>query len=122
MRFMNTFHENLKEAMTIKQISTKELADKTGIKEGTISSYLKTKGAIPSIITGWKLAEALGVSVQFLVTGFENNSEEKQDLYKSAAKHAKILSSLDAIPEEVRSPIEYMINDMGSKYSAQKKD
>ena len=39
-----SFEENLREAIKIMGITTKELSAKTGIKEDTISSYLKTAG------------------------------------------------------------------------------
>ena len=76
---MTNFHDNLKEAMSIKGMSTKAVADKTGIKETTISNYLKTKGSLPNIENGLKIAEALGVSVKLLVTGFEDSDSEVLD-------------------------------------------
>ena len=64
----------------------------TGINSGTISSYLKTKGSMPPADKALKLAQALDVSVDFLVNGFESRSESsiKQkspfpiDVYKIA--------------------------------------
>lgn len=114
---VTSFHENLKEAMNIKQITTKELAVKTGIKEGTISSYLKTNGAIPNIINGWKLANALGISVKFLVTGFEENCDDKSiNSLSIYSKYSKTIHDLDSIPEEARKPIESMISEMKTSY------
>lgn len=58
-----TFAENLREAIKITEMTTKELADKTGINENTISSYLKTNGSIPTADKAVKIAEALNTTV-----------------------------------------------------------
>ena len=71
-----SFKENLKEAMFCKKLQTSDLALMTGINAGTISSYLKTKGSMPPADAdkALKLAQALGVSVDFLVNGFETKT------------------------------------------------
>lgn len=69
-----SFKENLKEAMFCKKLQTSDLALMTGINAGTISSYLKTKGSMPPADKALKLAQALGVSVDFLVNGFETKT------------------------------------------------
>lgn len=48
---------------------SKELAGKTGLRYDTVSSYLKTDGPEPSASKAVLLANALDVSVEFLVTG-----------------------------------------------------
>ena len=68
-----SFNENLKEAMFCKNLTTMELATLAGINSGTISNYLKTKGSMPPADKALKLAQALDVSVDFLVNGFESN-------------------------------------------------
>lgn len=69
-----SFKENLKEAMFCKKLQTSDLALMTGINAGTISSYLKTKGSMPPADKALKLAQALCVSVDFLVNGFETKT------------------------------------------------
>ncbi len=115
---MTNFHDNLKEAMSIKGMSTKAVADKTGIKETTISNYLKTKGSLPNIENGLKIAEALGVSVKFLVTGFEDSDSEVLDKSNRSdyQRNLKTMSKLLKLPEEQRSAIELIISDFSLKY------
>lgn len=67
------FQENLKEAMYIQGCTTKELSQKTGINAGTISSYLKTNAAVPPVDKAVRMAEALQVTVEFLVNGFNGS-------------------------------------------------
>ena len=69
-----SFNENLKEAMYCKNLTTMQLATMAGINAGTISSYLKTKGAMPPADKALKLAQALDVSVDFLVNGFDSKT------------------------------------------------
>jgi transcriptional regulator with XRE-family HTH domain len=47
----------------------KELAAKSGVKKHSIDKYLSARGQTPSVEIGVKLAKALGVSVEYLVTG-----------------------------------------------------
>ena len=69
-----SFNENLKEAMYCKNLTTVQLAALSGINSGVISSYLKTKGAMPPADKALKLAQALDVSVEFLVNGFDSKA------------------------------------------------
>ena len=66
------FQENLKEAMYIQDCTTKELSVRTGISVDTISSYLKKNGSIPTADKAVRIAEALQVTVEFLVNGFNS--------------------------------------------------
>jgi transcriptional regulator with XRE-family HTH domain len=47
----------------------KELAARSGVKKKTIDSYLGTNSSTPSVENAVSIAKALGVSVEFLVTG-----------------------------------------------------
>jgi transcriptional regulator with XRE-family HTH domain len=49
----------------------KELAALSGVKKKTIDSYLGINGYTPSVYTAINIAKALGVSVEYLVTGKE---------------------------------------------------
>ena len=53
----------------------KELAARSGVKKKTIDSYLGTKGYTPSVDAAVKIASALGVSVEYLVTGKEGKKD-----------------------------------------------
>jgi transcriptional regulator with XRE-family HTH domain len=65
------FRENLKEELTYTGMLVKELAAKAGVNKRSVDSYLTENGSIPSADIAVKLAEALGVSVEYLVTGQE---------------------------------------------------
>jgi transcriptional regulator with XRE-family HTH domain len=63
------FKENLKYQLQYSDMPVKELAASSGVKKKTIDSYLGTRGYIPSAETAVSIAQALGVSVEYLVTG-----------------------------------------------------
>jgi len=70
------FRENLKAELNYKGILVKELAASSGIKFATLSSYLKENGYAPSAENAVLIARALGVSVEYLVTGIEPSQEK----------------------------------------------
>jgi len=59
----------------------KELAAVTVIKRHTIDNYLNTHNSIPNAEVAGKIAQALGVSVEYLITGQERFSEKNQESF-----------------------------------------
>jgi len=82
------FRENLKSQLEYSGMLVKELAACTGIKKKTLDSYLGKRGYTPSVDAAVKIARALGVSVEHLVTG----PVEKND---------RLLSSLPVDSQEI---------------------
>ncbi|MCR4954668.1 MAG: helix-turn-helix domain-containing protein [Treponema sp.] len=68
------FRENLKEEMEYQGITTKELAEKSGVGKRTIDHYLMNDPQEPGVYNAQKIAKALKVSVEYLVTGKEYKS------------------------------------------------
>jgi len=70
-----SFRENLKAQLQYSNMLVKELASLSGVKKKTIDSYLGNRGYRPSIDTAVSIAKALGVSVDYLITGREGMNE-----------------------------------------------
>jgi len=83
------FKENLKSELLYKAMMVKELASITGIKRHTLDNYLNTHNAIPNAEAAVKIAKALGVTVEYLVTGSESYNE----------------TALTSYPEDVQSMV-----------------
>lgn len=66
------FRENLKQELEYQDLKVKELAEKTGISKRTLDQYLMKNPNEPLVSNGVKIANALGVSVEYLVTGEKN--------------------------------------------------
>ena len=63
------FGERLKGELEYRGMLVKELAHATGIPKQTIDKYLLTNGTMPSADNAVAIAQTLGVSVEYLVTG-----------------------------------------------------
>ena len=85
------FRERLRDEMDYQGISANALAEITGISKRTIDNYLKTNPQEPGVYNAQKIAKALKVSVEYLVTGKEYKSAvavtgEKLDFLNSFEK------------------------------------
>ena len=73
------FKENLKNELVYKGLMVKELAVKTKINKSTLDNYLRDKNSSPTAENAVKIAQALDVSVEYLVTGNDGNSASKEN-------------------------------------------
>lgn len=98
--------------MKEKQLTQNGLGEKTGIRQATISDYLKGK-SIPSAERFFLIARALGVSMDFLWTGKNENiisscgNEELQARVMAAEEENKILRErITTLGTAIRSVLE----------------
>jgi len=70
------FRENLKAELSYSGMLVKELAARAGLKKHTIDNYLSVRGRMPAADVAVRIARALGVSVEYLITG-QDSSETK---------------------------------------------
>ena len=68
------FRENLKQELNFNGMLVKELAAASGVRKRALDTYLLSENAsMPPADTAVNIAKALGVSVEYLVTGNERN-------------------------------------------------
>jgi len=90
------FKENLKSELAYSGMLVKELAAKSGVNKYSINNYLNARGQIPSIEAGVKIAQALGVSAEYLVTGNEKKqSKELKEINNDLQVIARLAEQLD---------------------------
>ncbi|MDR2731190.1 MAG: helix-turn-helix domain-containing protein [Treponema sp.] len=90
------FRENLKAELADSDMLVKELAKLSGVKKQTIDSYLREKNNVPSVEAGLKIAQALGVSVEYLVTGKESKkTKEAHEMKNDVQIIARLAEKLD---------------------------
>jgi len=65
------FKTNLRTELDYLDTTVKELSAKTGIAKGTLDCYLGVRASMPPADIAVKIASALGVTVEYLVTGQE---------------------------------------------------
>jgi len=94
------FRENLKEELSVAGLQVKELAEKSGVSKRTIEKYLLTNASIPSAENAVKLADVLGVTVEYLVSGRKLRPEIK--LGELNPELRRLFRALDALSETDR--------------------
>ncbi len=63
------FRDRLKDLISYHGFLLKEVADKAGIDKRRLDSYVDSRGIMPPADIAYHLAKALGVTVEYLVTG-----------------------------------------------------
>jgi len=71
------FKTNLRAELDYLGLTVKELSEKTGIAKGTLDCYLGARASMPPADIATKIANALGVTVEYLVTGQEIVKQDK---------------------------------------------
>jgi transcriptional regulator with XRE-family HTH domain len=71
------FKSNLRAELDYLGLTVKELSVKTGIAKGTLDCYLGVRASMPPADIATKIASALDVTVEYLVTGQEVKKQEK---------------------------------------------
>jgi len=66
---MGNFRENLRSELNFQGVTIKELSARTGIPIPTLDCYLGTRATVPSVDAGFKIAQALRVSMESLLVG-----------------------------------------------------
>ena len=76
MKMNAKFKTNLRAELDYLDITVKELSAKTGIAKGTLDCYLGARASMPPADIALKIANALDVTVDYLVTGQENTKQD----------------------------------------------
>jgi transcriptional regulator with XRE-family HTH domain len=118
---MSSFAERLRSEIDYAGLSQKELAAKAGIKKRALDMYLGAQKSIPRADIAVKIASALGVSVEYLITGKEvlRSKETGKEAPRSGevpsseiSRYFKIRDIFDdllLLPDETLLPIKSMI-------------
>lgn len=101
------FRDSLREEIQYQGITLKELAEKSNISKRTIESYVDSRGRMPTAENAVKIAKALNVTVEYLVTGNDLNTKKEID-HSSLQKTIKEMLS---IPDEHLKPIKEIIHN-----------
>ena len=104
--YMADFACRLRSEIDYIGLSQKEFAAKAGIKKRALDAYLGTQQSMPPADIAVKIASALGLSVEYLVTGKE--LRKSRDISKYI-QFKDILDDLAILPDEILNPIKAMI-------------
>jgi transcriptional regulator with XRE-family HTH domain len=110
------FAENLRSELDYQGLIVKQLSAKTGVNLHTLNHYLAGKKSMPPADVAVKIAAALGVTVEYLVTGSEQRNKAAAKTRDSAylkeefSQFKEVLDNLLLLPMEMREPIVAMID------------
>lgn len=105
------FKENLKSELSYKNVLVKELAALTGISKNTLDNYLNVREYMPPADVAVKIAHALEVTVEYLVTG-----EEKSPGRSSHGSEInELIQDFKQLNEDNRETIKDIINLLKAK-------
>ena len=99
-------------------LTRKELAEKAGIKKRALDAYLEAQQSIPPADKAAQMAAALGVSVEYLVTG--NEYKKGMDISRYV-QFKDILDDLAILPAGILGPIKAVIKAFAESERKKKK-
>jgi transcriptional regulator with XRE-family HTH domain len=112
------FRENLRSELDYTGMIVKELAMVSGVNKHTIENYLNTHNCIPSADVAVRIAGALGVTVEYLVTGHERQETNNPSI---VVKPQAILKSLESLTKRDRKIVLSLIRNLKEMEDFEKK-
>ncbi|MCL2880079.1 MAG: helix-turn-helix domain-containing protein [Treponema sp.] len=109
---MTKFAERLRSEIEYIGLNQNEFAAKTGIKKRALDTYLGPQQSMPPADTAVKIAAALGVSVEYLVTGREYRRTVDISNY---LRFRDLLDDLAILPDETLEPIKAVIKTFADR-------
>ena len=112
-----SFRENLKSELEFQDIKVKELASKSGISRRTIDQYLSSAAKMPSAENAVKIAQVLGVTVEYLVTGLPVKSSDgfidrEIQLFQ---KYRPFIKKMENLPLPARECMDFFVNRLATE-------
>jgi transcriptional regulator with XRE-family HTH domain len=99
----NSFRENLREELDYQDITVKELAAKANVAKGALDGYLGKQASMPPADVALRIANALDVSVEYLVTGQE--ARRGSTLVSLGRDIRALIQTVEKLPSADRSVV-----------------
>jgi transcriptional regulator with XRE-family HTH domain len=96
-----SFRENLRVELDYLNLTVKELSAKTGIAKKTLDCYLAAKATMPPADTAVRIANALSVSVEYLVTGKKDEKRTPPPANHTIRSIIQVILTLNAKDNEI---------------------
>jgi transcriptional regulator with XRE-family HTH domain len=117
--FFMSFRERLKEEIAYQGLQLKEVAARANISKRTLDTYVDKRERMPAADVAVKLAKALHVTTEYLVTGDDgkNATGRAVSLYY---KYEKLITLLEKLTGKDIAYVEAMIEGIVEKYQDNK--
>lgn len=111
------FRTNLRNELDYQGLTVKELSAKTGIPKPTLSCYLSSRKTMPTADAAVKIAKALNVTVEYLVTGETKPTSENKDLKRENQRNV-LQNNFNSMPKEMQNVIKELIKTAAEIYKS----
>lgn len=109
-----SFKENLKSELEYQGLQVKELAAKCEIGRNTLANYLTGHNSLPTADNAVKIAQALGVSVEYLITG---DASRKSLFDTLPPKYRHVLKAFRTLDETDQEAVLHLISILQRKHN-----
>jgi len=108
----------LKRELGYSGVLVKELASRSGVNRRTIDNYLNTHNAMPSADVAVRIAGALGVTVEYLITG---HKQKETNLPSFSSEPRVVLKNLETLNKRDRKIVLNLIKSLREIEEQEKK-
>ncbi len=116
---MSDFSERLRETIEYTGLLQKEVAAKAGIKKRALDMYLGSQKSMPPADIAVQIASALGVTVEYLVTG--KMTIQSADITQFL-KFRDVLEDLPYIPGDILEPVKGILKAIAERERRKEKE
>jgi len=102
------FKKILREELDYQGLTVKELSAKSEVAKGAIDSYLGKQASMPPADTAARLAGALGVTVEYLLSGQDSNRESTKPFFSSPKKRSLLRIFDELLPEDQKLALDFV--------------
>jgi transcriptional regulator with XRE-family HTH domain len=102
------FRKNLREELDYQGLTVKELAAKSEVAKGAIDSYLGKQASMPPADTAVRIANALGISVEYLLNG-QDIRGQNTPYFSSPRKRAFLRIYDELAPEDQKLAYDFIL-------------
>ena len=110
------FWERVDDLLDRNDINKKTLAYEAGFDASNITKVIKNNN-VPSVENAVKIAQVLGVSVEYLVNGTETSKspsqkETEQNQLRLYRKYHNIIEKMESFSEDKQTVVNNLVNDL----------
>ncbi|MBO5826197.1 MAG: helix-turn-helix transcriptional regulator [Treponema sp.] len=110
------FWERVDDLLDRNDINKKTLAYEAGFDASNITKGIKNNN-VPSVETAVKIAQVLGVSVEYLVNGTEttkspSQKETEQNQLRLYRKYHNLIEKMESFSEDKQTVVNNLVNDL----------
>ncbi|MDR0443398.1 MAG: helix-turn-helix domain-containing protein [Treponema sp.] len=102
------FREILRDELNYQGLSVKQLAAKSAVAKGALNTYLGKQASMPPADSAVRIAAALGVTVEYLINGQDNDREKTAPFFSNPRKRSVLRVFDELLPEDQKLTLDFV--------------